>query len=297
MAPKDSLRLPRSFIRSETPSNLMQAKVLRALIFLADKDDGCLSGQYEMPAAKFREMCNIHDSKMMREMMYEVVGKKYEWVSPDPDEGEFATPIGGVKWNKEIVKWEITRSFADMMRKVNASGYTYLEWSVVRKFSSVYALRIWELCKASQKKGLPSSTPKWTLEELRVKLCVPIDAYRDCSISATIQSIVTRPLKEVMEIGGLDIKKGSIGRGASAKYWFEIGPKPIMQQGLIESMAGYGSMVTRLSDRAERIERRLAMESPQFRVEVMKKIGSIPVGDSAILSYQAELEDLFKIKV
>lgn len=289
MKQTEVVRLPRAFIRSETPNTLTQSKLVKAFITLSQKEDGLLSGEYEMPRELFRQMMNMHNDQFMRGAMESVVGKKYVWESEDKKEGSVVTPISGVEWNTDTVSWEVSKKFANLVRKINAEGYTYLEWNILMEFSSVYALRIWELCKASAKANTASRTPKWSLPELRSTLHVPDTAYRGHNqAGALIQCCVTKPLKEAVEIGGLDITFHRRGRAASARYWFEIGPNKLPQQKILPDN-GMGSAVKYLGDRRERIEAALAAASPEKRDTILKELGPVPSTDRDLRSYQAAM--------
>ena len=62
-----------------------------------------------------------------------------------------------------------------------------------------------------------------TLAELREVLGVPADAYRGHGqTGALLHFCVRRPLREVLELTGLNVVFVRRGRGENARYWFKI---------------------------------------------------------------------------
>ena len=138
--------------------------------------------------------------------------------------------------------------------------------------------------------GYGSATPKWPIEVLRVKLGVPPDAYQ--TTGPMLLKCVKLPLKEVLEIGGLDIEFAKRGHGKTAVYWFVIiGNKDI--QGLLGDMTGISSEVKRLNvdEIRARVVAALAAAPADVRRRVEKEMGPIPTSDLPLRSYKAELRN------
>lgn len=291
------VRAPRAFLRSETPATLVQTKMLRAFMMLSMKEDGMLSGEYEMPINLFRSLLNLHDRDVMKATVESIRGKTFDWPDLEDGEGGWLTPIPNVKWSDKTgkIEWEVSRKFANVCVSVNVSGYTYLPWEILTKFSSIYALKIWELCMASVKSnGFGSQTPKWPIEVLRVKLGVPPDAY--ATTGPLLLNCVKKPLVEVLEIGGLDIEFAKRGHGKTAVYWFVINGKKNIQ-GLLSDMTGISSEVKRLDGREKwlaKIDFVMHSLTPKQRnmlMEIKELAIPYPQDEGALRSYYATLDN------
>ena len=292
---KKEVRAPRALLRTETTLSLVQTKVMRAFMMLSWKDDGMLSGEYEMPIATFRSLLDLHNYEVMKASLNAIRGKTLDWpVDTEGDEG-WVTPVPSCVWNekKGVIRWEISRTFARLCSSVNTNGYIYLPWDILTKFSSVYALRIWELCMSSVKSnGYGSETPKWTYEVLRLKLGVPADAYQTTAPAQVVAVVVKKPLMEVNEIGGLEVEFCKRGRAQNAVYWFVIkGSKPA--QGLLGEMTGISSQVKRLNaaELRERIVAALAAAPSEKRTQIEREMPPSPTDENALRSYKAELRN------
>ena len=290
-----AVRTPRALVRSETSLTLVQTKLMRAFMMLSMKDDGMISGEYEMPISTFRSLLDLHDYESMKASLTTIRGKTLDWPADDEGTEGRVTPIPSCTWSekKGVIRWEISRMFARLCMSVNQNGYIYLPWDILTKFSSVYALRIWELCMASVKSnGYGSATPKWSYEMLRHKLGVPHDSYSNAQQSAALAKIVQLPLKEVNEIGGIEVEFCKRGRGQNAVYWFEIrGAKNI--QGTLGDLGSLASQVKRLTagELRERIVAALAAAPSEKRTQIEREMPAVPTDEIALLSYKAELRN------
>jgi len=286
-----SVRTPRALVRTETPLTLVQTKLMRAFMMLSMKDDGMISGEYEMPIVTFRSLLDLHDYESMKASLSTIRGKTLDWPADDEGNEGWVTPIPSCVWNekKGVIQWEISRMFARLCVSVNQNGYIYLPWDILTKFSSVYALRIWELCMASVKaNGYGSATPKWPIEMLRAKLGVPHDTYS--KTGPLLLKCVQIPLKEVNEIGGIEVEFHKRGRAQNAVYWFEIkGTKNI--QGTLGDLGSLASQVKRLSaaELRERIVAALAAAPSEKRTQIEREMGAVPTEEIALLSYKGGL--------
>jgi len=98
------------------------------------------------------------------------------------------------------------------------------------------------------------------------------------------------PLKEVNEIGGIEVEFHKRGRAQNAVYWFEIkGTKNI--QGTLGDLGSLASQVKRLSaaELRERIVAALAAAPSEKRTQIEREMGAVPTEEIALLSYKGGL--------
>lgn len=243
---RKKVRLPREIMRGEPPETLTQTKALRALMLLS-QSAGLEATIYEFPFELLRDLLNIRDDQLLKEELYALRGRTWDWPGRSGVEG-WVSPIPNVTWEKGVVRWEVSQMFMELIRRVSPRGYVDVAWDVIAEFSSLYGLRIWEICAASvHSSGYETTTPKMSLAELRVKLGVPANAYRaEGQSGALLHFCVKKPLAEVLQIGGLEIVFEREGRGPTAQYWFRIKGRKPRQPSLPTLAPGLASQVRKL---------------------------------------------------
>lgn len=298
----ETLQLLREVAQGAPPVGLVQTKALRALILLAQGAGFARGTIYSCPVEVLRDLLSCRNDEVLRQELMALRGRTWNWPGLSTLDG-WVSPIPSLRWeeNNPVVEWEISALFVRALEE-QRMGWIRAPWALISGFSSQYALRIWELAMASHYAGRTTETRLMTLAELREVLGVPADAYRGHGqTGALLHFCVRRPLREVLELTGLNVEFVRRGRGENARYWFKIEGDVMPRQAVLPETIARQVRKEAPGDSEDlrhRVEQALENLAPPRRAEIMDTMqaagfnGDIPADALELRAYAGRLRGL-----